>query len=265
VYRGLWDSKKQAFESTEELVASGLKVASGDTTPGDDRGFGSRSHRTPWFRRGYQYASTVAAAVAAVLVVWWLIGDVHEPTPPFTVQQAFGPVKKAAEQATKRGSFVLPGGETAISAENGASYRSGYMPLDDELKVSLDSMFEAYRLGDYSEDLLYWLIVGHVATGQMKTAREIAGHARKLGIAGSRIVIIDAIIEYALGDYSRSERLLRDLLESDPDNCVAQINLAVVMMQQENLKDAHEILEHIVATCGNEKIRVRANKFLTSK
>lgn len=174
----------------------------------------------------------------------------------------YGPVKQAVEQATKRGAFVLPGGEEAISPDNGFSYRSGYIPVDDELKASLDSMFESYRQGDHSENLMYWLIAGHVATGQMKTAREIVEHARKLNIKTSRILIIDAIVAYAFGDYARSERLLRGLVKGNTLDCVAQINLAVVLMQNNDRNEATDLLQKVVDSCEDSVLVSRARTLL---
>ncbi len=187
---------------------------------------------------------------------------IQGPSSEAPVGGMYGPVKRAVEQATKRGAFVLPGGEGAISAENDFSYRSGYIPLNDGLKASLDSMFEAYRHGDHSEDLMYWLIAGHVATGQMKTAREIVGHARRLGIEDSRIGILDAIISYAFGDHERSESMLRGLLRENPLDCIALINLAVVLMQNDDRSEATEMLQKVIDSCDDSALVTRARTLL---
>jgi hypothetical protein len=243
LYRGIWVAEKRAFESTKELVEAGLQVASGGTL---------------------QFAASAAAAVAAMILLWHVLG-VFVPLPDKVVPWAWGrgPVLRAVEQVTKRGAFVLPGGEGAITAENGFSYRSGYVPLDDELKASLDEMFEAYRQGDHSEELIYWLIAGHVATGQMKTARELVEHARALGIDSPRIVIVDAIIAYAFGDHGRAERLLRGVLRTDPGNGIAQVDLALILLEKGDGIEARDIIRNIAVSCSDMHIRIRARSLHT--
>lgn len=258
----MWESGSEAFASSTEHVTLGLGVATGKPSRGSVHGSGSRSRSAPRFKLGFLYASSAAAAVAAVFLIWWLMSDVHETLRPLPVYRAYDPVVKAVELATKRGAFVLPGGEGAIADGNGVSYRSGYIPLDDELRIALGSMFEAYRRGDHSKDLLYWLIAGHVATGQMKAAREIVEHARKIGVEDSRIAIIEAIISFALGETAAAERKLRDLLAVQPGNCLAEINLAVLLIQQGDTVEANERLRHIY-NAGEMHLRARASILLT--
>lgn len=258
VYRGLWESDNHAFASTEDLVAAGLKVAGEGTSGRARQGARSRPGHIPRLAGSLRYASAALVAAAAVLFMWLLIGDAGGPGQIAVDRSIIAPVKKAVEEVTRRGAFILPGGEEGISAENGKHFRSGYVHLDDSLKRSLGSMFEAYQRGDYSEDLLYWLISGYVAAGQMKTAREIVGHTHKLGVEDSRIAIAEAIISFSFGDNTRSEQLLRKVVRADPGNCAARINLAVVLIEQDKTEEAQKILETVIGACKEKPFGIRA-------
>lgn len=261
IYRSQRDSGATGFESTEELVAVGLKVAAGDTAA-DLRDIEHLDDRIPWVRNISRYTA-VAAALAMIIVTWVLIGGSDQRFTASMDPSVLAPVQKAIKIATKNGRFVLPGGESGISIPNGAVYRSGYVQVDDTLKMSLSTMFKAYQQGDYSSDLMYWLISGYVATGKIRTARDIVAHTRILDMNEPRIRIIDAIIEYAIGDYAESERLLRNVLYENPDHCIASIDLAVVLIERDEIEEARRILENVVETCKDSPLRTRAQTLLS--
>ena len=261
VYRGLWESDGTLFESTEELVSTGLPVAGGGLPEGADRSPGLRSGRGTSTPRPFRYASVIGAA--ATLFIIWSLMQIADRSRLSTADEArFAPVRTAVETITGHGAFVLPGGERGISSDNGAVYRSGYVAMDDSLRVSLASMFRSYRSGDYSSELIYWLIAGYIAIGEISTARELTAHARSLDIDDPRIAVADAIISFASGDHDHAEGVLRDLLRTDPGNHFARIDIAVVLMQRGGTIEAEGMLTYIIDTCEDEYLLTRARALL---
>jgi Flp pilus assembly protein TadD len=105
-------------------------------------------------------------------------------------------------------------------------------------------------------------MAGYVATGQIDAARDIAFDARKQHPQDSRIAALEGIIAYTDGDYDRSEAILRSVIEANPDNPVAGINLAIVLGKKGSGTEAREILTGISSRYGGTPLAKRAQAIL---
>ncbi|NIO56819.1 MAG: tetratricopeptide repeat protein [Candidatus Latescibacteria bacterium] len=171
------------------------------------------------------------------------------------------PIQSAVESACERVLIVFPECEHSLG-QGTPVYRSGYVPLNDSLKASLDYLYEAYQQGNASPEAAYWLVAGYVATGRTDAARDIALRARKRHPGDSMISTLDAIIAYFDGNYNRAETLLRKVLEANPNNSVASINLAVVLVEQSKGAEAKGILTRVIERHAGTPLAERARAIL---
>ncbi len=174
------------------------------------------------------------------------------------------PVRAAIETASKWGRIVIPGGEESLNGRV-TVYRSGSVPLNDSLMISLNYLYETYQQGGPSREVTYWLMAGYVATGQVDAARDllVSDEERTEYLSDSSIAILEALIAYMDGKYNKSEALFRKILEVEPDNPVAGINLAIVLDEQGDDEEAREILLRIQDHHAGSPLAARAQSILS--
>ncbi|UCG52415.1 MAG: hypothetical protein JSW58_02360, partial [Candidatus Latescibacterota bacterium] len=207
VLQGLWETGAPGFDSTKELVRAGGHVTARDSDTVDTGRVERPSVSRSWFKRPAPVAAVAAALVFVVVGGYWL-GSRDRSGIPALDPSVLTPVKAAVETASGWGPIILPGGEDGVG-NNGSIYRSGYVRLDDPLNTSLTLLYEEYQRGSPSQDVAYWLVAGHVATGQIDAARDFVADARKRYPNDQRIVVVEAIVAYLDGEYDRSEKLLK--------------------------------------------------------
>lgn len=186
----------------------------------------------------------VSASAIVLIVVGYLFGSVDRFSTGQLDASMLAPVRGAVETATMWGPIVLPGGERLIDGK-GSVYRSGFVPVDDELETSLKYLYDEYRDGRGSSDVAYWLSAGYLSTGQIDAARDVCAEARETDPDDLRLMLIDGIIAYLDRDVVRSESLLRFALKKHPDDPVVGINLAIVLGNHGDAAEAREILIHV--------------------
>jgi thioredoxin-like negative regulator of GroEL len=132
------------------------------------------------------------------------------------------------------------------------------VPLSDSLASSFERLELAFRNGDSSADLACWLIGGYIATGQKDAARDVAGHPRFEQATDWRFAVLKALVAYMHGDSGESERLLRGVVASDPDNPVALIDLAIVLSEEGRGDEARAILARVSEAHAGTPLATRA-------
>ncbi len=263
ILRGIWITDKSAFEPTEALVNAGKQLVRQTVPVGADHKNVLPSDMRSLFER-YRRVGLAAACAVALLVVgmWWIVPGTLDRTRDIGISATvIAPVRTAVETVSMRGPFVLPGGEGSLDAA-GAVYRSGFVPLTDSLEASLKYLNETFRRGGTSPDLACWLVGGYIATGQIDAARDLASSARRQHPEDPRIASLSALVAYMDGDYTRSEALLREALETESDNAAAGINLAVVLDELGKEAEAREILTRIRQDHPGTPLAERAQSIL---
>ena len=212
------------------------------------------------FRKTYRLLAVSALAVALLVVGYWF-GSFDRFTAGHLDAVMLAPVRGAVETATMWGPIVLPGGERLIDGK-GSVYRSGFVPIDDELETSFKYLYDEYQGGNTSPDVAYWLAAGYLATGLVDAARDVCADARRVHPDDLRLSTLDAIIAYLDRDYDRSETLLRAALEKNPDDPVVGINLAIVLEDSGDAAGARDILDRVRADHMGTPFAARADSVL---
>lgn len=203
-------------------------------------------------------AGLAAAALVVAAVAMWQAGI----RPGGNRYDAyFSPLQQAAVNASNEGSIILPGTEeTAASAST--LYRSGIVPVDENIASALAQLTHAYR-EDANPEVAHWLISGFLATGDLEQARLFAQDARLRFSDDARFLVLDAIVAYRSEEFDRAERLLQAALDTDPNNGAALLNLALVQYETGRIDSARRTLELVRTQFPGSPLEARAQTLIS--
>lgn len=256
LYNYLFDSDSPAFASTKKIAEAGLGIIPGV------HGAGTVSKERKRFSPVWHPAFRIAAACVVVLVAAVIWHRSAERDAGYTLKSTdLAPIRTALETASRWGPYVLPEGERLLDG-SGPAYRSGSVPLNDSLKFSLERLYTVYRSEGASSDIAYFLAAGKYVTGQIDIARDLAAHARERYPDDARIAVLEALISYTDGDHERSAALFRKILDKDPDDPVANLDLAIVLAEQGHAGEARAILETVQKRQAGTALASRAKSIL---
>jgi hypothetical protein len=259
--RGMWTSDESAFAPAHDLIAAGRQLTPGGAVRSEVEAW--RKQTRPGLLRARRLSIVASCAVVVLIAVILLmrpseIGRVGDEALNYA---NLLPVRNAVETFSTRGHLVLPGSEHALD-ETDIAYRSGFVPLSDPLESSFRLFHQAFQDGDSSADLVYWLISGYIATGQIDAARDFLSHPRVVRVKDSRIIILKAIVSYLDQKYDQSEAQLRDLIKENLDHPVASINLAIVLHEQSMAEESRAILNRVARDHAGTPLATRAQSIL---
>lgn len=257
VHNWLFEAGSPTYASTKGLAEAGLGAVPGEP------GAGIARQRRKRLSSRRQLAFGIAAVCVAVFVAvgLWLRG-VDRSGRYVQGSVDLAPVRVAVETASRWGPHVLPGGERLLD-EPGSVYRSGSVPLSEPLESSLEHLHGIYRSEGATGDIAYWLVAGKYVTGQIDIARDLASGARERYPGNTRIAVLEALIAYTDGDFDRSVRLFRAILEEAPDTPVANLNLAIVLAWRGDTGEARAILEKLQESQAGTPLASRIESILS--
>lgn len=256
LYKGLWRNGASDFEPSEESIELARQVPE----PTHDRKtIPVVEPPVRWFSFRPLHRRTIAIAasviiIAAIGISYQLVN--REGTSVFE-QTHIAPVREAVEQASMNGRLVIPGGERLIGRVPEA-YRSGYVRVNDSLGTALAYFAREFRDDKGSRAVMYWLLGGYIATGQINTARDLASDALETYPDDIDIMNLEAIISYLEGDTTSCERTLQRIIEREPDNPYANLNLAVLLSERGQDEVALVLLEKVIRAHGDSPFSTRA-------
>jgi thioredoxin-like negative regulator of GroEL len=170
-------------------------------------------------------------------------------------------LRSAVAQASALG-MVLPVGE-GVSDEEIPRYRAGGASNGDALEGALARLSERYerRISD-DREVVCWLIAGYIASGKIATARAYVSQARVRYPEDPRLLVLAAVIAYRESDLASAEKHLRAALALDPDDAVAKLDLAILLLDLGNRLEAIEHLEAVRAQHADTMLGRRAMSLL---
>ena len=256
----LWEINPDIIAPDPDLVDAGMQIALQESiTAGNPIRTFLASIRNIFTGRR-PYIPIAAALIVVALTLVWFHDDQtisEHQLPSSTVR----PIQQAIETVSRWGPLVLPGGEGAVG-KTGIRLRSGYVHINESLESSLNDLYDMYRRGNMSPDVVYYLTAGYVATGQIDMARDLTTDARNRRFTDARTLSIEALIAFIDGDLETAERILRENIISDPDDLVAATNLAIVFREQGRYDEAAQILTRIRNDHPGSTLAVRAEILL---
>lgn len=253
----LFDSGSPEFAPTKETVEIGISIPAGAHGTWEVR---TAKRRAASVRKA-AFGLTAACILAlAAVAVWYVLAGRSGGRGPTTADLA--PIRAAVETASRWGPLVLSGGERLLGSP-GNVRRSGGVPVTDSLESALAGLSALYESGDQSNDTAYWLAAGKYVTGQIDIARDLTTEGRARYPDDSRIAVLEAIIAYADGDLDRSVRLLDSVVERNPDDPVANIDLAFVLAELGRIEEARAILHKVGHSAAGTPLASRAHSILS--
>lgn len=150
-----------------------------------------------------------------------------------------------------------PGTPTAISSSppesapaagppgSAPAYRNGSGP-QAPLARAVETLAERYEEGDRSAETAYWLIAGHLTTGQIQSARVIAAEARRAYPEDARLATAQGVLAYRESNLALALDLFEEALFLDPQQPEATFNRGMVRVELGDLEGARQDL-HAVA------------------
>jgi hypothetical protein len=262
---GLWDTDTSIFDASDELISEGLRIR--EKTPSNIpryRVAGGASSATKRLKNKgrVRYGFAVAGLVALVGLTL-RFGVFERIHPPALSVKLTEPVQAAIERASSNGRFVLPGGEEHLTPVP-SQYRSGFVESNTLLVASLERLLELYERGNPSGEAAYWLVSGYLATGQLNAARDYAMEAYDLFGDNSDIAILYALALFLDGDLSRAEEILEKVIEREPDNAVALLDLGIMLQAGGDYLRSERYLMHVRNRWDGTPLGRRAEKLLES-
>lgn len=256
-----WNADVSPFEVPAAVLDAGRGVAEAPDDPVSGKGT-QRGGGFPGWPRPLKLAGAAAALVLVVVTVLWVKpwegGEVSQSVDP----SLLAPVRLAAEMATGMGAIVIPGGEAGIDRSDEVPFRSACVPVSDALRASLDRLYEMYRDAPTPE-VAHWLIAGHVATGHVGLARDLAFDAEQQFPGDERIAVLAGIVALSDDNHDDAVRALREVTESDSDP-TAEINLAVALIEAGRDDEARSMLEGLAKDSTDVRIARRAASLLAA-
>ena len=249
LYKGLWRSGVGDLEASEESIDLARRALDRVKKPAS----------SPTFPAKYIRAITIAASIVIIVTFGISYHFTGRDGIPSLDQNHIAPIREAVESASMNGHFVIPGGERSIGTVPEA-YRSGYVRINDSLRTAL-----AYFAGEFQDEatsraVMYWLLGGYIATGQINTARDLASEAIREFPADIDMMVFDAIVSYMEGDTMACERSFRQVLAREPGNPYANLNLAVLLSERGDESGALVLLEYVAQEHSDSPFAARARR-----
>lgn len=261
IYTGSLAEKTGEFDTDPGLVEDGLRVAMDPSlSQGMVRKAGAFLAGSPARRPAWYITAAAVITLVMISILWFSQERDRKSNLPATI---LDPVVAAVTEASSRGSFVLPGGESGVDSGIYV-YRSGYIRIDEPLARSLRYLNEVYMGDDPPADAASWLIAGYVATGQIDIARDLAADARRRDIRDIRLDNLEAVIAVLDGDYQKADSIFGEILSSYPDDAPAAINYAISLSNRGRDEAARNILSRVIAADPGSPLAGKARSLISS-
>jgi predicted Zn-dependent protease len=167
------------------------------------------------------------------------------------------PLRGATESISRSGPIIIHGGESAIGEES-AVMRSGFVPMTNSIRRSVDYLYSRYENDSATPEEIYWLAAGYVATGQIDLARDLVTDARRNGIDDLEVLNLEALIAYIGGDLERAEDLFHSIHVLYPSDGVSSINYGVVLIESGKREESFRVLGEVMEGSSGTPLAKRA-------
>jgi len=244
-YRAAWLRRRRALEPPREVGAARARDRGPDPAPVRPRAVSQR-----W---------VPAAGIAATIVVvgaWVMFARSSAPTLGLKLPPA---VRVGIESSSAR-ELVLPGGERHADRPE-AEMRSGGSPSSSEFARELDLLNSRYEAGDRSPGASARLVAALLAAGDLEAASAYSREALRAHPEDARLLVLMADLKYRASDLAAAEMSLRTASRIAPRDPIVRLDLALVLQERGNTREARECFERVAAS-GPAPLAERARQEL---
>ncbi len=258
-FRSQWLHNSGAFAaevgSLEEGIAAGADSRDHPFVP-EPAGVPIR-RRLPLFLRPLPAA--VAGAVLFSLLAVLIAVSPFWNRAAVTVESSIVAIESALLVMMEQG-LVLPGPEVP-SRESQVTYRSGAAAAET-LDQAIAILTRRYEDGDPSPETAYWLVVGHLAAGQIQAARVVAAAARRAHPNDVRLLIAQGVLAYRESHLTLARSLFDEALSLESYQAEATFNRGLVRAELGDPDGARQDLQAVALRDADRPIGQRAAREL---
>lgn len=244
-YRAAWLRRRRAWKPLSDVAAALARDSGPDPAP-----VRARAVLRRW---------VPAAGVAATIVVvgaWVMFARSSAPTLGFQLPPA---VRVGIESSSAR-ELVLPGGERHADRPV-TEMRSGGSPGSSGFARELDLLNSRYEAGDRSPDASARLVAALLAAGDLEAAGAYSREALRAHPRDARLLVLMADLKYRASDLAAAETYLRTASRIAPRDSIVGLDLALVLQERGNTREAREWFERVAAS-GPAPLAERARQEL---
>lgn len=189
-------------------------------------------------RRLRALSAGVAVAAAVVLIWWWQSGTGPGPELAWNLDPTLG----AEILAYSADAFVLPGGEAGAAATPDRS--RGTAP--EIAAPAADAAWEAYLADPTRPEPGIEAVAGYLALGKPQMALSCLVGLSSRYPSDPRVLVLQGVADYQVGDTAAAERFLRRALTQDPKDALAALDLGLFLKREGRREEAVPILESVI-------------------
>jgi len=141
--------------------------------------------------------------------------------------------------------------------------RSGDGSGSPELMLEVGALTSSYERGERSADDAARLVTGLIATGDLEAANAYAREGLRGYPRDVRLLVLMADLKYRASDLAAAERYLRSASGIAPRDPLVSLDLALVLRERGNAREAGEWLERVAAH-GPQPLAERARRELAA-
>lgn len=190
------------------------------------------------------WPALAAAAVTVVLAGTVWIDSNRAPGPAPIPDDILRPIEAAMSTVSNRTYFVVPGTENSLDG-NVAVYRGDFWVRDPEVVDAVSRASDAIKEQGDNPGLLRHLIGGMLASGMHGGARLLANKAVERYPDDADVAVLCGLAAYFDGKRDVAVAGLRSLLQRNPHNSVAAVNLAAMLEEQGDHEEARRLLREV--------------------
>lgn len=214
---------------SEERRSAEAQDAAREPTAGPASRFG----RTRLLR----FAAGSGGTLAVAAVVLWLVLAPWSQRSPGLLE--YPELLEEIRHDSSQG-MVIPGGEAA--ADVNLPVERGIGLVTESIFKTLSELTMRFAEGDRSADMYYFLSAGFLVTDQLGLARIYAERGSTNYPEDPRLAGLQAIVAYRESQTAESESILRRLVETDPGDLLAALNLGILLSEERRMKEARTLL-----------------------
>ena len=242
---------------TEAVELRGLELAGVESMPvsGELLKLGKEISRGSFLSPRPAMLGGLAAAVLALIIWVPLQHGGREAGTASRFETSFAQIEMALISDFSN-ELILPGC-TSVPGEESSPLR-GRSSEQEAVSATLARLDSKNLEIGLDDEEYYWFVSGYMAQGHLLHAKSLLAGERTRQTGDSRFDILRAAVAYRQNDLESARAILDRVLDSEPGNDIARLDLAVVEAELGLVAEARRSLEQIQNRQANPLLELRA-------